>query len=124
MHMAKHSKIDMGPATENLPEWSISSEISTEELIKKEAAPNRENIAEMALDSAEFVLDGTISSPGKAPRPVADSSDALISPQRDFRSNDGMLDLSHERVKTERSSQFLDGTPVPDVSPRRRKTMK
>lgn len=116
--MAKHSKIDMGPATENLPEWSISSEISTEELIKKEAAPNRENIAEMALDSAEFVLDGTISSPGKASRPVADSSDVLISPQRDFRSNDGMLDLSHERVKTERSSQFLDGTPVPDVSPK------
>lgn len=116
MHMAKHSKIDMGPATENLPEWSISSEINTEELIKKEAVPDREHTAGKALDSAEFVLDGTISSPGTVSHPVTDSSDTLISPQRDFRSNDGMLDLAQEKTKTEIPSQFLDRASGPEVS--------
>lgn len=114
--MAKHSKIDMGPATENLPEWSISSEINTEELIKKEAVPDREHTAGKALDSAEFVLDGTISSPGTVSHPVTDSSDTLISPQRDFRSNDGMLDLAQEKTKTEIPSQFLDRASGPEVS--------
>lgn len=62
MYMAKHSRIDMGPLTEDLPEWSISPEINVQDLKKKETKPDRGERADAALDSG-FVLDGTITSP-------------------------------------------------------------
>ncbi len=72
--MAKHSRIDMGPLTEDLPEWSISSEIKVEELKKKDIKPSRGEMADTALDSG-FVLDGTITSPEQKTPPVHEGTE-------------------------------------------------
>lgn len=117
MYMAKHSKIDMGPLTEDLPEWSISSEIKVEDLKKKETRPDRGASAGMALDS-EFVLDGTITSPGSATSQVhagnaqinslLDEGTLLSVPQGDIDRNEGVLDIHPERKTKEIAGQFLD----------------
>ena len=59
----------MGPLTEDLPEWSISSGVKVEDLKKKDIKPSRGGMADTALDSG-FVLDGTITSPGQKTPPV------------------------------------------------------